>query len=269
MPKLHTRRWSCLSVLKHREVVSVCLFLLLTCGFVAAQTPLRIAAAADLQPVLPSLISVFEKTSGIHVAVSYASSATLAAQILSGAPFDIFLAADTSFPQKVIAGGRAEESAPVMYARGTLVLWARKDALHGVPLTVQFLSDPKVKRIAIANPAHAPYGRAAIAALHGLGVYDALQSKLVYAENIAQAAQYAASDNAQCGLISQTLAESAALRASGAYVAIPALDYPPIEQGAVLIKDAQQSVAAQKFLQWILSPQGQSLLAAGGLMRAQ
>jgi len=256
-------------VYRRRKIVYICLFSLLSCGLVSAQNPLRIAAAADLQPMLPSLLSVFEKNSGIHIAVSYASSATLAAQILSGAPFDLFLAADMSFPQKVIAGGRAEESAPVMYARGTLVLWARKDTLHGVPLTVQFLSDPKVKRIAIANPAHAPYGRAAIAALHGLGVYAALQSKLVYAENIAQAAQYAASGNAQCGLISQTLAESAALRSSGAYVAIPASDYPPIKQGAVLIKDAQQSVVAQKFLQWILSPQGQSLLAVGGLVRAQ
>ena len=249
-------------------VARITLFFVSVCGLAAAQTPLRIAAAADLQPVLPALVSAFEKANGVQIAVSYASSATLATQILNGAPFDLFLAADTSFPQKVIAGGRAVESAPIVYAQGTLVLWARKDALR-VPLTVQFLSDPKVSRIAVANPAHAPYGRAAIAALHGLGLYDALQGKLVYAENIAQAAQYADSGNAQCGLISHTQAETAALRADGTYIAVPATAYPPIEQGAVIIKNAPQAAEAQKFLHWVLSPQGQSLLAAGGLQHAQ
>jgi len=249
-------------------VARITLFFICVCGLAAAQTPLRIAAAADLQPVLSALAAVFEKANGVQIAVSYASSATLATQILNGAPFDLFLAADTSFPQKVIAGGRAVESAPIVYAQGTLVLWARKDVLHA-PLTVHFLSDPNVSRIAVANPAHAPYGRAAIAALHGLGLYDVLQSKLVYAENIAQAAQIADSGNAQCGLISRTQAETATLRADGNYIAIPASAYPPIEQGAVVIKDSPQSAAAQNFLHWVLSPQGQSLLAAGGLQRAQ
>ncbi len=244
------------------------LFLFSVCGLAGEQAPLRIAAAADLQPVLPSLVAVFEKATGVQVAVSYASSATLATQILNGAPFDLFLAADTSFPQKVISGGRSVEPAPIIYAHGTLVLWANHDALHA-PLSLRFLSDPTVMRIAVANPDHAPYGRAAIAALHGLGLYDALQSKLVYAENIAQAAQYADSSNAQCGLISLTEAETAALRSDGTYIVIPATAYPPVEQGAVLIKNAPQATAAQKFLQWVLSPQGQALLAAGGLQRAQ
>ncbi len=252
-----------------RKIFSLAaLFFVSACSLAVAQTPLHIAAAADLQPVLPLLVSVFEKANGVQIAVSYASSATLATQILNGAPFDLFLAADTSFPQKVIAGGLAVESAPIIYARGVLVLWARTDALHG-PLSIHLLSDAKVTRIAVANPEHAPYGRAAIAALHGLGLFDALQSKLVYAENIAQAAQYTDSGNAQCGLISRTQAETAALRTDGSYITFPATAYPPIEQGAVRIKNAPHVIEAQKFLQWMLSPQGQTLLATGGLQRAQ
>lgn len=248
-------------------------FMLLGGGLISAQTTLRIAAAADLQPVLPSLIAPFEKANAIHVAVSYASSATLATQIINGAPFDLFLAADTSFPQKVITAGRAVETAPVVYARGTLVLWARKSQDYGPQsqglLTLKWLTNPLVQHIAVADPEHAPYGRAAIAAFHGLGIFDVVQSKLVYAENIAQAAQYASSGNAQCGLISQTLAASTALRTSGTFIAIPASAYPAVEQGAVIVAGASAGATAQKFLQWMLSPDGQSLLAAGGLQRAQ
>ncbi|HUZ03973.1 MAG TPA: molybdate ABC transporter substrate-binding protein [Acidobacteriaceae bacterium] len=244
------------------------MLLLFGCSFVAAQTTLRVAAAADLQPVLPPLVTQFEHATGMQVAVSYASSATLATQILNGAPFDVFLAADQSFPQRVIAGGLADETSPVVYARGTLVLWARNDPLHG-PLTMLYMSDPAVKRIAVANPQHAPYGRAAIAALHGLKSFDTLQSKLVYAENIAQTAQFAESGNAQCGLISQTQAETATLRAVGTYIVVPATAYPAIEQGAIVLRHAPQHAAAQKFLQFVLSPDGQKLLAAGGLTRVQ
>jgi molybdate transport system substrate-binding protein len=242
--------------------------LLFCCGLLAAQGPLRVAAAADLQPVLPSLVSQFERSSGAKVAVSYASSATLATQILNGAPFDLFLSADRSFPQKIVAAGLAEGTAPVVYARGTLVLWARKDALSG-PLTMQVLLRPSVTRIAVANPTHAPYGRAAIAALHTLGLYGPVQGKLVYAENVAQAAQYAASGNAQCGLVSQTQAGTADLRNVGVYIAVPATAYPPIEQGAVVLRHAPHHAAAQRFLQFVLSPLGQKMLAAGGLARAQ
>ena len=253
---------------KRQNLLVACLPFLLFCSFLTAQTTLRVAAAADLQPVLPSLVSQFEHSTGVHVAVSYASSATLATQILNGAPFDVFLAADQSFPQKVIAAGLADEAAPVTYARGTLVLWARIDQLHG-PLTMQFLTSPAVTRIAVANPSHAPYGRAAIAALHGLALFDALQGKLVYAENIAQAAQYAASANTQCGLISQTQAETAALKNVGTYIAVPANTYPAIEQGAIVMRHAPQHADALKFLQYVLSADGQKLLTAGGLTPAQ
>ena len=152
-----------------RRLFLVCA-VLLPALFASAQTKtLRIAAAADLQPVLPSLIHNFEKSSGAKVEVSYASSATLATQILNGAPYDIFLAANLAFPQKVAAANLAEESAPITYAQGSLVLWAHHGLFHH-GLTMQSLTSPTVHRVAVANPVHAPYGAAAMAAIQSLGL---------------------------------------------------------------------------------------------------
>ncbi len=170
---------------------------------------LRIAAAADLQPVLPALIDQFEKQTNKKVEASYASSATLATQILNGGPFSLFLSADLSFPQKVVAAGLADSAEPVPYARGTLVLWARNDS-PVQPLSIDSLRNPSLRTVAVANAEHAPYGRAAKAALEKLGLTEALKGKLVVAENIAQAAQYADSGNADVGFISLTSAADAA-----------------------------------------------------------
>jgi molybdate transport system substrate-binding protein len=230
-----------------------------------AQTKtLRIAAAADLQPVLPTLIPNFEKTSGARVEVSYASSATLATQILNGAPYDIFLAANLAFPQKVIAANLAVESAPITYAHGSLVLWARS-GLFDQGLTMQSLTSPTVHHIAVADPVHAPYGAAAMAAIESLGLKSALQPKLVFAENIAQAAQFGQSGNADCALISRTIAITKTMQQAGNFVAVPASAYPPILQGAVVLRNASDKQTALDFLRYLQSPAGRSLLAAGGL----
>jgi molybdate transport system substrate-binding protein len=225
---------------------------------------LRIAAAADLQPLLPRILSTFEKQTGIHAEASYQSSATLATQIVNGAPFDLFMAADLSFPQRVIDAGRAEEAHPVPYARGTLVLWTRNDS--GVAnLALGSLRTASVKTIAIANPRHAPYGRAAQAALEHRHLLEALRPKLVVAENIAQAAQYADSGNAQVGLISLTSALTPRLRADGRFVRVPAGDYPPLEQGAVVIRGSSGAAAARRFLAFLRAPETARTLAAEGL----
>ena len=213
----------------------------------SAQTKtLRIAAAADLQPVLPSLIHNFEKSSGAKVEVSYASSATLATQIINGAPYDIFLAANLAFPQKVVAANLADESAPIPYAQGSLVLWARHGLFHH-GLTMQSLSSPTVHRIAVANPVHAPYGAAAMAAIQSLGLKAALQPKLVFAENIAQAAQFGQSGNADCALISKTLAITKTMQQAGRFVAVPVSAYPPILQGAVVLRNASDKQTGTRF----------------------
>lgn len=247
-----------------RRLLSVAILALFT--FTAhAQRPLRIAAAADLQPLLPAILAQFTAQTHIHAEASYKASATLASAIINGAPFDLFLAADLSFPQKVIAAGFAEEPAPIPYARGTLVLWTRSDSRFH-QLSIDALHSPELKSLAIANPDHAPYGLAAVAALQHLGLYESLKPKLVIGENIAQAAQYVSSGNADLGLISLTSA--LALRDSGSYLPVPSEDYPPILQGAVVVKNSPNAPAAHRFLNFLSSPAIERRLQAGGLAPA-
>ena len=174
------------------------------------------------------------------------------------------MAADMSFPERVIAAGLAEETQPTAYARGTLVLWTRNDSrFHS--LSMDSLKDPAVKSIAIANPEHAPYGRAAQAALTRLGLYDALKPKLVIAENIAQTAQFVESGNAELGLISLTSAVTPRLRAEGHYVAVPQDAYPPILQGVVVLKRPSGTQAAHRVLDFLASAAVQQQFQAAGL----
>jgi molybdate transport system substrate-binding protein len=235
-----------------------------------AQTPLRVAAAADLEPVLPPIVAEFQRATSIKVEVTYQASAALTAQIQNGAPFDLFLSADMSYPKRLIdagladAAGSSDSSTPIPYAKGTLVLWARKDSSLPPP-SIELLRYPGLRRLAIANPDRAPYGRAAVAALNNLKLWGAVQSHLVTAENIAQAAQYVESGNADAGLISLTSALSPRLAKSGVFFVIPRDLYPPIQQGAVIVARTQQRDAAHKLLNYILSPQVQAQLATGGL----
>jgi molybdate transport system substrate-binding protein len=228
---------------------------------------LRIAAAADLEPVLPPILEQFRQATGIPTEATYQASAMLTTQIMNGAPFDVFLSADLSYPRKLIDAGLAEATAskaPIVYARGTLVLWTRKDSPLGPP-TLDLLRNPALKRLAIANPDRAPYGRVAVAALTTLKLYDALKPRLITAENIAQAAQFVDSGNADAGLISLTSALTPRLSASGAYFILPRDLYPPIDQGAVIVSKSTQRPAAQKFLDFLLSPPIQAQLAKSGL----
>jgi len=235
-----------------------------------AQAPLRVAAAADLEPVLPPILAQFEQATGIHAEATYQASAMLTTEIENGAPFDLFLSADLSYPKKLIddgladAAGSADSTTPIIYARGTLVLWARKDSQLPPP-SLDLLRSPSLNRLAIANPDRAPYGRAAVAALQSLGLYDALKARLVTAENIAQAAQFADSANADAGLISLTSAFSPRLSADGQYFVIPRNLYPPIEQGAVIVSNTKQRAAVHKLLDFLLSPAVQAQFAKGGL----
>ena len=226
-----------------------------------AQKTLRIAAAADLQPLLPPLLAQFEHETGIHPDASYQSSATLATQIIDGAPFDLFLAADLSFPQRVIDAGRAEEAKPMPYARGTLVLWTRNDS--GAPLTLDALRTDAIKTIAIANPEHAPYGRAAVAALKQAGLYDQLKSKLVIGENISQAAQFVQSGSAQAGIVALSLALSPAMKDGHRWL-VPENLYPPLDQSVVILKSSANKAAAKAFLEFLRTPDAQSTLSRYG-----
>jgi molybdate transport system substrate-binding protein len=252
-------------VFKRGRLLAIVVATFQACLFTYAQqnTTLRIAAAADLQPVLPVLIEEFAQQSHEKVEASYASSATLATQILNGGPFGLFLSADLSFPQKVASAGLAD-SAPVPYARGTLVLWARNDS-PVQPLSIDSLRSPALRTISVANADHAPYGRAVKAAMEKLGLADVLNNKLVVAENIAQAAQYADSGNADAGLISLTSALTPRLSADGKYVVMPEDSYPPLLQGAVVIKQGLAVEEARHFLAFLLSPPIRKQLAERGL----
>jgi molybdate transport system substrate-binding protein len=236
----------------------------------AAQSPLRVAAAADLEPLLPPILAQFEQATRIHAEATYQASAMLTTEMENGAPFDVFLSADLTYPQRLIDTGLAEgtEAAgakiPVTYAKGTLVLWERKDS--GLPPpSLDLLRGPRLKRLAIANPDRAPYGRAAVSALTHLNLYDTLKPRLVTAENIAQAAQFADSANADAGLISLTSALTQHLQNDGTYFVIPHNLYPPIEQGAVVIMNSPQRASAHKLLDFLLSAPVQAELAKSGL----
>jgi molybdate transport system substrate-binding protein len=256
------------------EIRAALLAMLCLLAHAAAQTPLRVAAAADLEPVLPPILEQFQKSTGIRAEATYQASAALTAQIQNGAPFDVFLSADLGYPKRLIdagladAAGSADSSTPITYAKGTLVLWARKDS-HLPSPSLDLLRNPNLKRLAIANPDRAPYGRAAVAALNNLKLYDALKPRFATAENISQAAQFVDSGNADAGLISLTSALTPRLAADGAYFVIPRDLYPPIEQGAVIISRTTERVAAHKLLDYLLSPPVQAQLAKGGLTPAR
>src|ERR1035438_6230082 len=250
--------------------IAIWLLGLLCLSSAGAQTPLRVAAAADLEPVLVPLFEQFRQATGIRAEATFSASAVLATQIQNGAPFDLFLSADLGYPKRLIdagladAAGTADSSTPIVYAKGTLVLWARKDSSLPPP-SLDLLRNAGVKRLAIANPERAPYGRAAVAALSSLKLYDALKPRLVTAENISQAAQFVDSGNADAGLISLTSALTPRLAANGEYFVIPRDLHTPIEQGAVIVSKPTQRAAVHKLLDFLLSANVQAQLAKSGL----
>ena len=223
----------------------------------------RVAAAADLRPVLPIFAQMYRQQTGVKLEVSFSSSSTLATQIINGAPFDLFLAADFTFPEKVVAANLAAEPEPVPYAKGALVLWVPKNSPLQPP-TMEKLLDPAITRIAVADEVRAPYGRAAYAAMRSMKVFEQLKPKLVVAEDISQTAQFVQSGNAQAGFISLTLANSAPLRAAGNFARVPNV-YPDIRQCAVVVKGSAHQKQAQAFLSWIISPYVQENLPKFGL----
>jgi molybdate transport system substrate-binding protein len=235
------------------------------CAIVAsAQKPeLHIAAASDLTPVIPALAAAYEHEKGVRLIASFGSSATLAQQLESGDPQDVFLSADYLHPEELVAANLAVEKSPVTYARGVLVLWARRDS-PAQPISLDSLTKPSVQKIAIANQLHAPYGLAAVAAIKNLNLTDKIAPKLVVAENIAQTAQFAESGNAQIAFISLTIASSPHFNELGTFVRLPN-DYPPIQQCGVVLKSSKNQAAALDFLNWLTSAPVQAKLKTMGL----
>jgi molybdate transport system substrate-binding protein len=228
-----------------------------------AQT-LTIAAASDLQAVLPIIARNFEQQTGVQARLTFGSSGNIFSQLQNGAPFDIFLSADLEYPQQLAKGGQALADTLVEYASGRIVVWARKDAGLDVQRGLSMLKDSRVRRVAIANPEHAPYGRAAVAALRHENLYDMVQPKLVLGENISQAAQFVQSGNADAGILALSVALAPALKPVGVYLEIPSAFHAPIRQGAVVLRSSNQQKAARDFLDFLKRPESLKLLADFG-----
>jgi molybdate transport system substrate-binding protein len=222
---------------------------------------ITVAAAADLSTALPEITAAYTKRTGQPIKLTFGSSGNLTNQIENGAPFDVFFSADESYPTQLIEKGLAQKDSLYRYAVGRLVLWVPNELpLNVQKLGIQALLDPSVKKIAIANPLHAPYGRAAEAALKHFGVYDQVAPKLVLGENISQAAQFVESGNAQAGLIALSHALSPALKDKGHYWTVPLDAYPTLNQAAVVLSKSKNPDSARKFLDFVRGPDDTSLL---------
>jgi molybdate transport system substrate-binding protein len=232
---------------------------------VQAQGPeVRVAAAADLKFAMSDLAGQYDKHTGNKIDVTYGSSGNFFSQIQNGAPFDVFFSADIDYPRKLEAAGLTDPGTLCEYAVGRIVIWAPADSEIDVAKQGwNALLDASVQKIAIANPEHAPYGRAAVAAMKKAGIYERVAAKLVYGENISQAAQFAQSGNAQAGIVALSLAVSPAMK-DGQRWEIPAEMHEPIEQGAVLLKSARNKRAARDFLDFVKSDAGRATLAKYG-----
>ena len=232
-----------------------------------AQTakPPLIAAAADLKFALDDIAAKYSADTGQEVKLTYGSSGNFTRQILEGAPFDIFFSADEAFIfQLADAGKTADRGA--LYAEGRIVLFAPKGSALKVDAGFAdlraALADGRLRKFAIANPEHAPYGRAAMQALRSQGLWDAIQPKLVLGENVAQAAQFASSGSAQGGIFAYALALSPSVGSLGDYVLIPAEWHDPLRQRMALVKDAGE--AAGKFYAYIQTPASRAIFRKYG-----
>lgn len=212
-----------------------------------------VAAAADLSSALKEISENFESKTGVTIKLSFGASGALTQQIQNGAPFDMFFSADMDYPRRLIELGDADSSSLYQYAVGKLVLWVPADSPLKVDQGMKILLDPSVKKIAIANPQHAPYGRAAVAALKHYGMYDQLESRLVLGENVSQAAQFVESGNAQAGFVALAHATAPGMQAKGKYWEVPADAYPPLAQGVVVVSKSQHKKEATDFLEYIKS----------------
>lgn len=229
-----------------------------------AAAQLSVAAASDLQPVLPEIAARFERATGEVVRVSYGSSGNFVSQIQNGAPFDLFLSADDTYVDRLVASGQADGRSTTGYATGRLALWSRND--RGLVLAggLATLADSRIRRIAIANPEHAPYGRAAVDALRRAGIYERVQGKLVLGENVSQAAQFAQTGNADVAIIARSLTFAPAMKQAGTALDVPESAYAPIRQtGVVLTRSPRRDLAA-RFLEFLGQPDIIVLLRASG-----
>ncbi|HEX9119660.1 MAG TPA: molybdate ABC transporter substrate-binding protein [Terriglobales bacterium] len=252
--------------------VGLTLIVILAGSSLLAQTTLTVAAAADMQPLMQEMVSSYEAltqnrelvTRNKGVVLVFGSSGNLTSQIENGAPYDVFFSADSGFPRRLISEGRAIADSLHVYAIGKLAIWvpagSRLDLDH---LGAKALLDPSVHKIAIANPQHAPYGRAAAEALKDLGVYDQVSSKLVLGENVSQAAEFISSGNAQAGIVALSVVLGSKMK-YGHYWIVPQQHYQPLRQAVVIVAGSKHPEAARDFVNFFLRQRDPHFLPSYG-----
>ena len=247
--------------LKKGVLLAICA---ITFSLPAHAEKITIAAAADLKFAIDEIAAAFRKANaGDDVEVVYGSSGKFNTQIQQGAPYDLFFSADIAFPRELAkAGLAASEVKP--YAVGRIVLWSA--SMDASKMTLDSLADPKISRIAIANPRHAPYGKRAEEALRASRLWDKVEPRLVYGENIANTAQFVQTGNAQVGIIALSLAISPELAGKGGYWLIPDHLHQPLEQGFVLTRRAEGSALAKRFADYMSSTPARAVMTKYGFV---
>lgn len=231
----------------------------------ASPRRLDVAAAADLKFAMDELVAAFGKARpGITVSVNYGSSGNFLSQIVNGAPFDMFFSADIEYPRRLGEAGLAAKGSEFLYAVGRLVVWVPAASPIPIERGLQALAAAEVRRIAIANPRHAPYGRAAEAALRAAGVYDVVKDRLVFGENVAQTAQFVQSGAVDAGIIALSLAIAPTLAKEGRYFEVPLDAYPRMEQGGIILNRARDAEAARALRDFVLGLEGRAVLRRYG-----
>lgn len=223
--------------------------------FGAPKAEILVGAASDLSPLAEDLAKSFLEKSGYSVRFTFASSGTLAQQIQNGAPFDVYLSANESFTKRLVASGHILGDSVRLYGRGRVGLWSKTGAIR----TISDLLLPGVLHLALANPSHAPYGLAAKQVLEKRGVWAKLSGKIVYGENVRQALQYAESGNADAVITAWSL-----IFDKGG-VQLPAAWHEPIRQTGAVVTSSKNPEAARRFLNFLISPEGRTLLGRFGL----
>lgn len=229
-------------------------------------TTINVAAAADLMFAFEEIRTEFARHHpDIQVQVTYGSSGNFFSQLSNRAPFDLFLSADIDYPRRLIEQGHGISDSEFSYAIGRIVVWvANESALAIESRGLEALTDSSVRRIAIANPQHAPYGRAAISALRHFELYDQVVEKLVSGESVAQACQFVESGAADVGILARSLAMSPSMQKKGRFVEIPDEAYPPIVQGGIVLSGANNERAARHLRAFLLEAKGREILQRFG-----
>lgn len=233
-----------------------------------ARRVVSVAAAADLKFALDEIAADFERTHpDVEVEVVYGSSGNFFAQLSNRAPFDIYFSADMEYPRRLIEEGHAEKESEFLYAVGQIVVWAPASSSLDVETRgIEALLDERARKVAIANPKHAPYGRAAESAFRSLGVYDRVKDRLVLGENVAQTAQFIESGAADIGVIALSLALAPALKDKGRYWLVPLDAYPRMEQGGIILHWARDREAAEDLRAFVISEEGRATLKRYGFI---